>query len=350
MSATDASERFIRRMIIDLEHFIESERPYWDELDQLLKKFVERRNGQTIENAKRLHYLYERASSDLNKLTTFSSEPDTRAYLEALVARAYSEVHASRERDRTFRPLYWFCNTFPIAFRRHIAAFWLTLTVTMVGCVFGWYAVQLDPEAKEVLLPFGHGGMDPTERVAREEEAAAADLDPSAGSQATFSAHLMQNNIRVSFNALAFGALWGVGTIILLFYNGIIMGGIVFDYITAGQTKFLIAWLLPHGSIELPAIFIAGQAGLVLGGAVIGWGQRVSLRMRLRKIAPDLLSLIGGVCVMLIWAGIVEAYLSQKHGGDIYDIKILFGALELIALVVLLARGGRGQTEETTDI
>lgn len=332
-------------MIIDLEHFIESERPYWDELDKLSKKFGEQRHELPVENAKRLHYLYERASSDLNKLMTFSSEPDTRAYLEALVARAYSVVHAGRDRGRRFRPLYWFCNTFPIAFRRHIAAFWFTLTVTMTGVGFGWFAVQLDPEAKAVLLPFGHGNMDANERVAREEKAEG--YEPGAGAQATFSAFLMQNNIRVSFNALAFGALWGVGTIILLFYNGIVMGGICFDYITAGQTKFLLAWLLPHGSIELPAIFLAGQAGLVLGGAVIGWGRRVSLRMRLREVAPDLLSIIGGVCVMLVWAGIIEAYLSQKHGAGIYDLKIAFGTVELIALIALLTFGGRGKEQES---
>ena len=333
-------------MIIDLEHFIESERPYWDELDTLLKKFIESRNEQTVENAKRLHYLYERASSDLNKLTTFSSEPETRSYLEALVARAYSEVHAGRYQGRGFRPLHWFCNTFPIAFRRHIGAFWLTLTVTMAGCLFGWYAVQLDPEAKAALLPFGHGEMDANQRVAREESDEAYELDSS--DKAKFSAHLMQNNIRVSFNALAWGALWGVGTIVLLFYNGVVMGGIVFEYIMAGHTKFLLAWLLPHGSIELPAIFIAGQAGLVLAGAVIGWGRRVSLRMRLREVAPDLLSLIGGVCVMLVWAGIIEAFLSQDHGTDIYDFKIIFGSVELIALFLLLSWGGRAKSEEAT--
>src|SRR5213079_3164412 len=105
----------------------------------------------------------------------------------------------------------------------------------------------------------------------------------------------------------------GVGTILMLFYNGIMIGAIAVDYIRAGQTKFLLGWLLPHGSIEIPAILIAGQAGLMLAGALIGWGKRLSMRARLRATSQDLVTLIFGVAVLLAWAGFVEAFLSQYH-------------------------------------
>ena len=75
---------------------------------------------------------------------------------------------------------------------------------------------------------------------------------------------------------------WGIGTIIVLFYNGVILGAVAVDYIRAGQTKFLLGWLLPHGVIEIPAILIAGQAGLLLAAALIGRGNRDPLRKRLR--------------------------------------------------------------------
>ena len=70
---------------------------------------------------------------------------------------------------------------------------------------------------------------------------------------------------------------WGVGTILMLFYNGIMLGGVAVDYIRAGQTKFLLGWLMPHGVVEIPAILIAGQAGLLLALALIGWGRRTPL-------------------------------------------------------------------------
>jgi uncharacterized membrane protein SpoIIM required for sporulation len=114
------------------------------------------------------------------------------------------------------------------------------------------------------------------------------------------------------------------------------------DYVLAGETSFLFGWLLPHGAIEIPAIILAGQSALVLAGALIGWGQSVSLRMRLRKISGDLVTLIFGVAVMLTWAGIVEAFFSQYHEPVIpYEVKIGFGALELALLVWFLTRSGR---------
>lgn len=335
-------------MIIDLENFISTGRPHWEELEQLLRRFETADANKTITDAQRLHYLYERVSADLNKLTTFANEPETRRYLENLVARSYSEIHAGRMRGQHFRPLHWFFNTFPRTFRKHIRAFQLTVVITLVGCVFGWFAVQLDPAAKSVLLPFGHGDRDPRERVQKEEERFGENEDHLAGRKAHFSAHLMTHNTRVSINAMALGTTWGLGTIILLFYNGVIMGGIIFDYVNAELTEFLLAWLLPHGSIEIPAILLAGQAGLVLGGGMIGWGRRVSLRERMRKIAPDLVTLIGGVAIMLVWAGIIEAFFSQYHEPVLpYEIKIAFGCIELVALIYFLSRCG---TKEKTDV
>jgi uncharacterized membrane protein SpoIIM required for sporulation len=161
-----------------------------------------------------------------------------------------------------------------------------------------------------------------------------------------FSAQLMWNNIKVSINALAFGMTYGVGTLIVLFYNGVILGLVVLDYVAAGQTTFLLGWLLPHGSIELPAILIAGQGGLVFAGALIGWGSRLTLRERMRVVAPDMVTLIGGVAVLLVWAGLIEAFFSQYHEPVIpYALKIAFGAVELAVLIVFLWRSGAGRRE-----
>ncbi len=80
-----------------------------------------------------------------------------------------------------------------------------------------------------------------------------------------------------------------------------------------GKQSFCSAGLMPHGVVEIPAILIAGQAGLVLARAVIGWGTRDSFKMRLRAIRNDLMTLIGGVAILLVWAGTIEAFLSQYH-------------------------------------
>jgi uncharacterized membrane protein SpoIIM required for sporulation len=327
-------------MIIDLQRFVTAERPHWTELERLLDR-LESAPGKklSLEQMLRFHQLYERASADLAKITTFSSEPETRRYLEALVARAYGEIHETRERRTRLSPVAWFFQTLPQTFRRHIRAFYLTVAITLAGCLFGGLALLFDPESRHATMAFGHDQQTPEERVRQEETAT---TDRLGGAKTSFSAYLMTHNTQVSVFTMALGMTWGVGTVVMLFYNGVIMGAISVDYIQAGQTKFLLGWLLPHGVIEIPAILIAGQAGLLLAYALIGWGRRVPLAARLREVSRDLTTLIFGVALMLVWAGFIEAFLSQYHEPIIpYEAKIAFGLIELTLLCLFLSRSGR---------
>jgi len=333
-------------VIIDLHKFVSAERPFWTDLEKMLTRLEnDPASRLSLDQLRQFHYLYERASSDLGKIMTFSAEPEIRRYLENLVARAYGEIHETREKHHRLSPLQWFFQTWPQTFRRHHRAFWLSVGITIVGVLFGGFAMAFDPEAKAVILPemFASHLGDPAERVAREERAV---NDRLAGSKGSFSAFLMRNNITVSIKAMALGMTYGIGTIVVLFYNGVILGLISVDYASAGYTKFLLGWLMPHGVIEIPAILIAGQAGLVLAKALIGWGERSTMAARLRAIGPDLVTLIGGVAVMLVWAGFIEAFLSQYHQPVIpYSAKIAFGAVELVLLVLFLAKAGAGSYE-----
>jgi uncharacterized membrane protein SpoIIM required for sporulation len=326
-------------MIIDLQKFLASEQPFWTELEQQLDKLEAEPNFRmSLDQLRRFHLLYERTAADLARITTFSSEPETRTYLEGLVARAYGEIHETRERRGRLHPLEWFFRTLPQTFRRHVRAFYLSAAVTLVGCAFGGLALALDPASKPVLMPFPHLLQDPARRVAEEEKAT---TDRLAGQKSSFSAFLMTHNTRVSIFTLALGMTWGVGTIIMLFYNGVMLGAVACDYVRAGQTKFLLGWLLPHGAVEIPSILIAGQAGLMLALALIGWGKRVPLQARLREISRDLVTLIFGVALLLVWAGFVEAFLSQCHEPVMpYSVKIAFGLVELLLLSLFLAKSG----------
>jgi len=313
-------------MIIDLEKFIIAERPFWSELEAVLDK-LDKKPELTLSLSKleRFHYLYQRASGNLAKIKTFSAEPNTRAYLESLVARAFGEIHETRPKPHRLAPVHWFFSTFPQTFRKHVRAFWICLATMLIGGAFGGFVIVADPASKEILLPFSHLQGDPSERVVKEET---TNEDRLAGAKTSFSSYLMTHNTKVSIFTLALGMTWGIGTLIMLFYNGVILGAVALDYVLAGETPFLLGWLLPHGAVEIPAIILAGQSGLVLAGALIGRGKPIQLKMRLRKISGDLVTLIFGVAVMLTWAGMVEAFFSQYHEPVIpYAVKIGFGTL-----------------------
>ncbi|HLK49318.1 MAG TPA: stage II sporulation protein M [Bryobacteraceae bacterium] len=328
-------------MIVDLARFVETERPHWVALEKSLDWLAAAPSRRlTIEEAQRFHELYQRTAADLARMSGFAAEGELRRYLEWLVSRAYSEIHETRERKR-FRPWRLFTVEFPRAFRRHLRAFQLTVALTVLGVAFGGLAVEFDPEAKGIIMPFEGLQITPSERVAKELKDQGRHL---TGVKGRFSAMLMTHNTQVALTTIALGASFGFGTVVVLFYNGVTMGAVIYDYVRDGQSTFLMGWLLPHGVIEIPAILVGGQAGLVIAYALIGWGSRLSRTERLRRVSRDVMTLAAGTAIMLIWAGLVESFLSQYHEPVIrYGWKIGFGLVEATLLTLFLARAGRGE-------
>jgi uncharacterized membrane protein SpoIIM required for sporulation len=335
-------------MIIDIDKFILGERPYWDELEQMTQQLGGKiKGGLSLEEARRYHYLYERASSDLASVATFTADSETRRYLERLVATAYGDIHEARQRIRRPRIWKWLSQTLPRTFRAEISSFWMACGITLVAAFIGGMLLMVDSGAREVLLPYSHLRISPRERV-DQEEIQSAQRDHMAGRKAQGTAWYIVHNTRVSFATMAMGISWGIGTIAMLFINGVLLGAVFVDYIAGGEGLFVFAWLLPHGSVEIPAILIAGQAGLVLGRAMIGWGTRDALGERLRKVSPVLVTLCGAISLLLIWAGVLEANLSQYHEPALpYWLKISIGAAQLTALITYLTFAGRPRRGDT---
>ena len=83
----------------------------------------------------------------------------------------------------------------------------------------------------------------------------------------------MTNNINVMFNAFALGATLGLGTLLVLAFNGLNIGAVLALTYRAGFGNDLVTFMVGHGVIELTCIFIAGGAGLFIGSAIIAPGD-----------------------------------------------------------------------------
>jgi uncharacterized membrane protein SpoIIM required for sporulation len=333
-------------MIIDLQKFIYREQPRWQQLEKMLTSKRDKRLGFTQKELRQFNYLYERAAGDLVKISTFSGEEEIKAYLENLTAACYAEIHSRQTRRIVFNPLIWFFRTFPSTFRRNINAFLLSCALTLGGCLFGGITVLVDNSAKEAIIParFQHVMQSPDERV-RKEENGTMHHAVNTDDQAVFASRLMVNNIKVSILALSLGIFFGIGTAVVLFYNGIILGAVAVDFIQYGHGAFLTGWLLPHGAFEIPAIIIAGQAGLIIGGCLLRPSE--SRNRFFAEKRKDIVCLLGGVAVMLVWAGLVEAFFSQYHEPVLsYSFKITFGCFELLLLLLWLGFCGQSPEKE----
>jgi len=320
---------------VDFNDFLMSRRPRWQRLVTLLDR-VDKEGLASLraDDADALFSLYRLTSSDLNIVQTRTGNPGLVDYLEGLVARAHAQLMVPR-RARFFRS-WWMIlrNYFPAALRSEWKVLCLSVLTLVAGTIFGFAATWAQPANGGLFLEPEHLQESPRDRVARleQEERQGTRSISSADVHAVFSTFLFTHNIRISVLAFALGLTFGVGTMIVVFFNGAMLGSLAALYALDGEMKFFIAWVGPHGVIELPCVMIAGAAGFMLGLRQLRRSEGPAL-WQIRAIRPKLVDLLVGTATLLVVAGCIEGGFSQINEPTIsYTFKIavaviLFGAL-----------------------
>jgi uncharacterized membrane protein SpoIIM required for sporulation len=154
------------------------------------------------------------------------------------------------------------------------------------------------------------------------------------------------NNIQVTFIAFAGGLLLGLGTVLLLVFNGIAIGGAVGLFESKGVGELIWAFVAPHGVLELSAVCLAAAAGLHLATALLLPGaltRREALVVRGRRA----IRLIAGTTMLLLVAGAIEGFVSPR----VWPLgwKLAVSAATAVALLAFVSLG-RGTDEEPREL
>lgn len=123
------------------------------------------------------------------------------------------------------------------------------------------------------------------------------------------SAEIMTNNIKVAIFAFAGGITFGLVTVYLMVYNGIIIGALAALFWHHGKSYDFWAYIVPHGMIELTAIFIAGGAGLLMGYKLFVPGQ-YTRGYQLKQHAKRSVQLLLGTIPLFVIAGTIEGFIT----------------------------------------
>jgi uncharacterized membrane protein SpoIIM required for sporulation len=320
---------------MNVERFIAERRPVWKELDDALRAAEARSEKTSREELHQIVELYRRAASDLNRVQSYTANPEVLGYLNQLVGSAYRFVYRAGHETRllgSFGELV--LRDIPAAFRRHRVAVAMAALAMLLGVVVGAGAVFLNPANGARLVPGEFFTESPHERVTRIEEG--DERIDNAEKALYFSASLYTHNIKVSFLAFTLGALTIIGGVWLLFYNGVILGAVAAMYILDDVPVFFFAWVGPHGALELPAIVFGAAAGLVGGRALLMPGD-VSRGASLRAVLPGVWRMIVGTMLTLVLAGIVEGSFSQFSSKSIpYPLKIAVAVVLFTGLMMFL--------------
>lgn len=310
-------------------YWIDTRKQQWNRLQALIAQCGS--GGAANLNRSELRefgLLYRQVAADLSILRQDSTGAHYSRYLNQLLGRAHSIIYSGRK--TSIRGILAFFTTeWPTLvwqMRTHLVV--VAAVFAFCGLAGALLTLHNPDFALQVLGP---AMLDSIERHEMWTHSIVA-VKPLASSE------IMTNNLSVSFLTFAMGATAGLGTLYLIAFNGLLMGVVGAACGTHGMSLSLWSFVVGHGSLEIPAILIAGAAGLRLGSGLLFPGH-LTRRESFRIAGMEAVKLELGTIPMLIVAGVVEGFISPLaiHA----SMKFALGAALFLALIAWISIGRR---------
>jgi len=283
--------------------WISKRRPHWDRLGFLLTRSDQQGvNSLSRSELQEMALLYRQVAADLSVLRRDETARTYTDHVNMLLARAHHIIY-SREKTGWASLFRFLRDEYPAIFQKQIGYVLASLLVSVAWGILGAALTSARPE-------FMRHYVGPAMIATMEQHKMWTESIVSVAPQET--SHIMTNNLSVSFLTFAGGIIIGVGTFLLLFNNGMMLGVIATACHQYGMSVALWSFVVPHGSLEIPAIIIAGGAGFRIGRAMLfpggyRWNESVA------RGGIEASRLVSGVIPMLVVAGCLEGFFSPSH-------------------------------------
>jgi uncharacterized membrane protein SpoIIM required for sporulation len=306
--------------------WLEKRKPNWSRLEDLLARSKGRGvSALDHKDLQELGLLYRQTASDLAIAREDITSSQLAAYLNSLLGRTHNLIYMGNK-PKVAGIVRFYSETYPRIFRELWPQTLLAFAIFAVTGLAAFILTMRDPTFAHRLL-----GTHMMETIEKREmwTHSIVTIKPLAASS------IMTNNLSVAFATFASGITGGVGTVWMMVLNGLLIGVIGAATLQAGMAGQLWTFVVPHGVLELPAIFIAGGAGFEIARGMLFPGL-LPRRESLARAGGRAAQLLLGTVPMLIVAGVIEGFLSPSETAA--PLKFLFGAVMFAALVTYLMR------------
>lgn len=304
--------------------------PTWSQLDGLLNDIEA---GRTPD-AQKLPFLFRQVSKDLALARSRGFDMALIERLNALSLRTHQLMYGARRSSVARFGLFW-TRDFPQAVRREWRSMTVSLGLFYGGALLCFVACLFFPDLPYYLMGYEEiEGMqemyNPAHEIAGRPGGASDDLGMFG--------FYIYNNIGVAFRTFASGLVFGLGSLMFVGMNGIILGVVAGHLTNVGAANTFFPFVIGHGAPELTAICISGAAGFRLGWAVVAPGRRKRAEA-LMLTAREVLPLIYGATGLLVIAAYMEGFWSASAVPKL--VKYGVGAMAWVVLTAYLGLAGR---------
>ena len=321
------------------EHFIVRHEAEWLAFEQWLDARAARPRRARADRSWRgladedVPAAYRRVCQQLGLARRRGYSPQLVARLQELMQRGHAVMYRP-PLPRWRRAFEFFLADMPRLVRAEAGVMWASLALFAIPLVVAFVGVQVKPELIHTVM----GAQQVAEMEAMYDPEAAR-LGRAAESDLMMFGHYIFNNISIGLRTFASGLLAGVGPVLTLAFNGVIIGGVAGHLQAAGHGEPFWRFVAGHAAFELSAIVIAGGAGLRLSLDLIAPGRRRRVDALVeggRRGARLCL----GVFVMLVAAAFIEAFWSSIGWIPAWGKYSVGGALWVL-VIAWLWFGGR---------
>jgi len=279
---------------------------------------------------------YRGVAADLARARTYGVDHRVLAYLERVVGAGHNALYGVRgTRRRPFHRVV--LRELPAAAYRARALVALAFVLFLFPGIAGYVLVRERPDVVHEILP--------DEMIARAEAGGEQRAAGRGYAEAPspflpiVASSIIANNVQVAFGAFAFGVTAGIGTLVLLVFNGLFFGAVLGMFANYGLAGWLLTFVAGHGVLELTAIFLAAAGGLLIARAILVPGD-LARRDALVVFGKQAVQLVMLAAILLLLAGTIEGLLSAS--GAPGGFKLGVSAASAV-LVLLLGAAGRRQ-------
>ena len=276
---------------------------------------------------------YREVAADLARARTYGVDPRVLEYLERVVSAGHNAVYGRHIGHRVHmdRLVLRELPAAVVAARAYVVT---ALLMFAVPAMTGYVLIRERPAIAEQVL---------TDEMLARARAGAEHRAQGVGYAQQPSMYLpviatgiITNNVQVAFLGFAFGITAGIGTVLLLVFNGLYFGAVLGLFANYGLAGWLLTFVAGHGVLELSAIFIAGGAGLLVARALLAPGD-LTRRDALVLAGRQAVRLVGASVLLLGLAGTIEGLLSASDAPAPF--KFATSGATVVLLILYVASG-----------